>query len=354
MRDTYAVINLDNIRYNLNQIKNHTNKHVFAVVKADGYGHGVIEVVKALTSVGVEYLCVAFIDEACYIRDNGFENNILIMGPINHTDLKLASEKNITITIFDIEWLRNLNIDFNIKVHLKIDTGMNRIGIHEDDLKEALKIVKNNPLIELEGVYTHYATADEEDESYYQMQANKFRRLLDIYKIDCKYIHSQNSAATLRYKEPTNSVRPGLILYGFKPCGYDDLDLKPAFALETTVMMIHPLKRGESISYGATYTASNDELVAVLPIGYADGWIRAHQGRQVFINGKSYEMIGRICMDQTLVRVDESVSVKDKVELFGNNITLDDVAKDLDTINYEIICMIGKRVKRKYTGGGEF
>lgn len=347
--DKNCVINLTNLIYNLNQIKKHTNKKIIAVVKADAYGHGAVEISKVLEKERVAYLAVARISEALILRKANIKTPILILSPIDPSDISLALENDLTLTIFSLDWLKKITPKEKIKLHLKVDTGMNRLGLKSiDEIKEAISIIKNNENLCLEGIYTHYATVDTNDELYFK-QRDFFVQILNEIDYDFKYIHTSASAALIKQKEDfTNAVRPGLALYGLKPAPNLDLNLKPILSLYSNVVQIKNLKKGEFVSYGPKYVAKKDTKIAVIPIGYGDGWLRRYEDVPVVISDKHYRIVGRICMDLLMVEVDDKVLVGDTVELIGPNITVDEIAEKVGTINYEVVTNLDKRLKRNY------
>jgi alanine racemase len=349
MHPTRVKINLEAIKHNFLYLKNKQNKKVISVIKADGYGHGAIEIAKRLEK-HTDYFAVAFLKEAVELRQAGITSPILVLSVTKVEDLPLAEELSLTLSCFDHEWFEQIKeMNYKIKFHIKVDTGMNRLGFKNlDQIREVKETIESHSTFELEGIYTHYATADCDEEEYFKAR-DKFKDIIDTLDINLPYIHTSNSPASLKYfEEHTTAIRPGLALYGLNPFEDEDYDLEPAFELYTKVGLVKDLKAGESVSYGYTYTAETDQKIAILPVGSADGWLRYHSGRKVWINNKFYQIIGRVCMDHTILIVDDDVKQFDNVELIGPHITVDEVAKDLDTINYEIVCTISKRVKRYY------
>ncbi len=353
-RDSYTVIRLDRLKQNVETIYKHINKDIMAVVKADAYGCGYKEVSRALHLLPfVKAFAVATLKEAIELRHANINKDILVLGAIvkNQEDIDLAVHHDISLTVFSLEYasyLVNALHGKHVKVHVKIDTGMNRIGVVGiDDYQKVIALLKENN-ITIEGVFTHYATADCNDEAYLQ-QKEKFYDI--IQNIDCKYIHSENSAALMYHKdEVSNLGRVGIAMYGVDPSGEETVDLKQVLSLYTKVAMVKKIEKGQYVGYGYTYQADEEQFIATLPIGYADGVIRKNQGRNVYIAGKKYPIVGRVCMDQMMVKVDSDVRVDDVVEIFGDNITLASMAKELDTIPYEVMCLISKRVERIYEG----
>jgi alanine racemase len=365
-RNTYVEVQLDNIKYNLEKIAEVIggikNKEIMAVVKADGYGHGAFEVATVALEVGATMLGVALLDEALYLRNKGITAPILVLGYTEVQHAKYAANHNISLTAIDLNWIKELqieNLNSRVNVHLKIDTGMNRLGIrNKDELYQILDIVKSNPNIYLEGVFTHFATADEIKVDYYEKQAAMFQEYVDIIEtngIGVKYIHSSNSAASIRFPQNAYQIcRIGIAMYGLTPSvemiPEIPFDLKSALSLHSVISSVKQVSDVDSISYGATYTPNSTEWIGIVPIGYADGWRRSLQGFYVLVDGQKCEIVGRVCMDQMMVRLPYRVPVGSKVTLIGRQkdeeITANDIAKYLRTINYEVTCMISSRVPR--------
>lgn len=363
-RDTWSEINLDAIYNNVKNIVNHVGKkmNVYAVVKANGYGHGDIEVAKVALEAGATHLAVAFLDEALKLRQVLKDTPILVMGAIRTSDIELAAKNNISISVHDMEWFKEL-LDYDkeqIKIHLKIDSGMNRIGFKDNKSTiEFINKLRKNDSIILEGLFTHFSTADNSNDDYFNYQLNNINNLINKINTNAfEIVHIANSATTIHHTDEimiSNGYRLGIAMYGLRP-SYDielPFKLEQAFSLYSKIIQVKKLNKGEKVGYGATYETSNEEYIATIPIGYADGIIRANQGRKVAINAKRYEIVGRVCMDQLMVRVDETVKLGDTVELLGDNITVDEAAHYLDTINYEIVCSISDRVPRIYKYKGK-
>ncbi|MFU8786706.1 MAG: alanine racemase [Candidatus Izemoplasmataceae bacterium] len=352
-RPTIANIHLDHITHNIEVIqKIIQNKSVIPVVKANAYGHGAIQVVEYLIKHGFNYFAVSLLEEALELREKFTSIDILVMGVIDGTVLKVCSDNNITITISD-EFLANevLRTNYPLKCHIKYDSGMNRLGFKSNKVVlDLVNKLSNKGNVNLEGLYTHFATSDS-DESYYLFQLNNFKTLLQDITYKFPMLHVSNSSSAIKYEKDipeTTHVRLGISLYGLT-LEKDVHFLKPVLVLKTKVVQIKPLKKNEYLGYGITYQAPKNELIGILPIGYADGFIRKNQNGFVQIHDKTYKIIGRICMDQTFIRIDESIKLNDEVLVMGSKlVTIDDVAKRLDTINYEVICTITNRVPRIY------
>lgn len=347
MNRNNCVINLNNLIYNLDQIKQHTGKKIIAVVKADAYGHGAVEISKAMENK-IDYLAVACFEEAVELRNNDVTMPILILGHTETKKFEEASKLNITVTIHDFSQL-DVHISSKLLVHMKIDTGMNRIGFNSlEDAKKALEILKGNESYYVEGIFTHYATADC-DKDFYLEQRNTFETIVKELAYDFKYIHSSSSAASINYGEDlTNAIRPGIILYGIKPSCDIEFSLKSVLSLYSKIIHLKKIVAGERIGYGNSYIVKEDMVIATVPIGYGDGWLRRNASVPVYVNGHYFEIVGRICMDMMMVKVNDSAKLGDEVELIGEHITADDVASKTDTISYEVVCNLGKRLKRNY------
>ncbi|MCP3741949.1 alanine racemase [Rossellomorea sp. BNER] len=363
-RDTWVEINLDDLKHNVTSIKKHLPQDVwmFAVVKANAYGHGDVQVAKTALENGAHGLAVAFLDEALSLRRNGIDAPILVLGATRPKDVKLACENNISLTVFYYEWLKEAKKFLKghdlLNLHVKCDTGMGRIGVRGvEELKVIEEYINTHSNFVFEGLFTHFATADELDENYYRKQLKTFLEMKKSLNVLPKYIHSANSAATLRFAESHfNSVRVGISMYGLTPSIEikDQLpfSLKQVFSLHSRLALVKKLSEGEKVSYGATYETEQDEWIGTIPIGYADGWLRKLQGQEVLVNNKRVPIVGRICMDQCMVKLPEEIPLGEKVTLIGRQgkgfISMDEVASKVDTINYEIPCIISNRVPRIY------
>lgn len=366
-RNTWAEIDLGAIRYNLKQLKQllPKDKEIMGVVKANGYGHGSIEVAKTIIENGVSYLMVAYLEEALELREHGITEPILVIGRVPPQFVQVAVEHNITLAIFQAEWLKRAlesGINGTLYIHLEFETGFNRTGIRSiDTLREIVRIVQSSDeKIKITGAYTHFATADEINSAHYKNQQSVYERMLqelsELYK-EPIITHIGNSAAGIQYPEQMRQyTRFGISLYGLYPSRkieqLNKVQLKQAFSLYSELIEVKKIQPGEYIGYGITYQAKEEEWIGTVPIGYADGWPRTLQGFHVLVGGKKQPIVGRICMDMMMVKLDQPYKVGEKVTLIGKSgtseITVDDVANYLNTINYEIPCMITSRVPREY------
>lgn len=350
-RETYAEINLSNLKDNIKLIAQHCQKPMMAIVKADAYGHGALKIAQIASRFNeIAMFGVATLGEAIALRDGGIEKDILVLGAIPVDDVEVAVKNHISLCVFSLDYLSHLikNIDHGVlKIHLKVDTGMNRLGFkNKEEFEKALQFCQRSSHLQIDGVFTHYGAADEPNDTYYQ-QFQRFQTIVGEHQF--KYIHAANTAGALYYREDyTNLVRIGIGLYGVEPNGKENSPLKQVMSLKSKVVMVKKIQKDEMVGYGFTYQAENEQYIATVPIGYADGLIRKNQNRMVYIHDKYYPIVGRVCMDQMMLCVDESVSVQDEVEIFGEHISLNQMAKELETIPYEITCLLSARVERRY------
>ena len=343
-RNTFLKVNTSNLKYNYDFYKDNTNKSIFAVIKANAYGMGIIEVAKIFEEYNCPYLAVATFDEALILRKHQIKTPILVMGYTPAKSYKIAEENDITLCALSSNWVKELsNFDLSkkLKVHLKVNTSMNRLGHNSlKELKSSLDLIKDK--VTVEGIFTHFCC---QDSSIVEADFEKFMYLTKSLKYNFKWVHCSNSYNALNLKEKfSNAVRVGIGLYG----GLLDYGLKNVASFTTEVAHIQHLAKGESVSYGSLYTAKENEIIAILTVGYADGVLRSDKGSQVKINKAYYPIVGSICMDQMMVKVDKNVELYDEVELFGENISIKEVAKRRNTIDYEVLCTVSNRVKRKY------
>ncbi|MBT2571735.1 alanine racemase [Planococcus sp. ISL-110] len=366
-RPTKAVIDLGAIKKNLTAFQERSgNAEVIAVVKADAYGHGVLEVAKTAIGNGVSMLAVATPDEALFLRNEGIETELLVMGATPSNFIPVAQQRNIIVTAVSLDWLSMAAVYLSpelhaLKIHLKVDTGMRRIGIQLDEVDEAFGFIADHDFA-FKGIFTHFATADEKDSSLFQEQVSAMNGVIDKLDDPSVMVHVSNSAAAIMHPELAwDAVRVGISLYGIAPSPYVGEEmpfaLHPALSLETEIIHVKKVKAGEGLSYGATYRAEQDEWIATLPIGYADGMLRGLQGQDVLVKGQRVPVVGRICMDQCMIRLSEKLRVGEKVQLIGSQggqrIFIDEWARRLETIPYEIPCILTKRVPRVYSDSTE-
>ena len=372
-------MSLDNLEHNYRAIKNHIPEgcRFLGVMKADAYGHGAVPLSHALCELGAEYLAVSNLEEAIQLRRGGVRAPMLILGytPASFADTMVFMD--ITQEVHSLEYAKELDTalagtNYILNVHLKLDTGMTRIGFfaydHERTLPELLEVC-GLPHLHVEGVFTHFCVADSkapEDEAFTRTQYARFTAMLDAlaaHGIRPELRHCASSGATILYPElALDMVRPGIATYGHAPSEDAEgiLDLRPLMTVRTTVAQLREIPAGTSISYGRTYTAERDMRVAVLPIGYADGLLRGLSGKVSFrIRGRMARSVGRICMDMCMVDVSEipEIRVGDEAALFGYDtdgtlLPCERIAQQAGTISYEILCGISKRIPRIYMQDG--
>ncbi|MDQ0352973.1 alanine racemase [Alkalibacillus filiformis] len=363
-RDTWAEVDLNAIKYNVKQIKKvyPLPKSVYAVVKANAYGHGDVQVAKAALEAGADKLAVALLDEGLRLRESFPNVPILVLGRIRPSDAQIAADHDLTVTVFQKEWVMEASkhLTSKLNIHIKFDTGMNRLGIRtKEEAYDVLKELKSTTMV-VTGIYSHLATADENNEPHLAKQFELFKESVKLLQDNVPNkieVHLGNSAGAMRFPDSMyDAVRFGIGMYGLYPSQLVKLEtgipLKPAFSLMSQLTHVKKINKGDTISYGATYTAEEDEWIGTVPLGYGDGWIRKLQGFHVLIDGKKYPIVGRICMDQFMVKLDQPKPIDTKVVIIGEygdeTVSTDDVATHLETINYEIPCMINERVPRVY------
>lgn len=382
-RKTYVKIDNKTLTDNVKKIINkyHTYQYYIGVVKANAYGHGDY-IINDLIKGGINYLAVSSLEEAISIRKYNQEIPILVLEPISLEYLEIILKNNITITIDSLEYTKSLleqKISSKLKVHIKVDSGMNRLGIkNKKEVTETVKLLQNNKSIILEGIYTHIGTSGIND-IYYDKSINNFLELTsDINLFSIPIVHLNRSITLVHHQTYPfeTGVRLGIIMYGFNqsipnPTGirkikrdllikklgisksilYNDLKLNTAFSLYSEVIAIKKVKKGEYVGYGANYIAKEDIIVATIPIGYNDGMKKSM--KYVSINNKEYEIIGDICMDMISVHIDKTVKLHDQVEIFGNNISIKKVANRTNSNAYHILTSITTRVPRIYDDNKE-
>lgn len=370
-RDAWVEVNLGNLENNINEIKKHVQSggktpKMLAVIKADAYGHGSIMCAPTLLACGISYFGVASVDEALELRQNKITVPILVLGSVPIWAYEVAIQNDIEVSIFTYEHLEAAKLiserlsGKKLKAHVKIDTGMNRIGINPKDALEFINKAQKADYIDLMGVFTHFA--DIESDEITNKQIENFKYVIDNIDRENLIIHCSNSAASLCYDElKYDMVRLGIILYGLTPLSYD---LEPKFALPNLAQVIglkgritniHEIQAGQGVSYGHKFIAKETTRIATIPIGYADGVSRSLSGKiKASLNGKIINQIGRITMDQMMFDIgDIEASEGDIITLlgkddYGNFFSIDTWAKELNTINYELTCRLKVRLPRIY------
>lgn len=372
-RATRAEIDLQAFRHNFQNLRNYISPQtrIMAVVKADAYGHGALPCARVAVESGADYLGAGVIEEGIEFRQSGLDTPILILGSIFPDEAEDLVRHDLATIVCTLPLAQALAKEAEkqnktASVHIKVDTGMNRLGVLPENLPELLNQIRNLPNLKIEGVSTHFASADDEDLSITQAQLKKFQAALACFKQDDRpLIHCSNTSALFKFPESHfDMVRPGLILYGALPSPSLQTVLnekenlspfQPVMQWKSQIILVKSLAKGQPVSYSGSFTTQRDSLIATLPIGYADGLHRSLSNKMdVLIRGKRAPQIGNICMDMTLIDVTEiqDVQAGDEVVLFGKQegqtITVDEMASKGGTIPYEILCNVGKRVPRIY------
>lgn len=363
-RPTRAEVDLDALVYNYRKIKECSgDKKILAVVKANAYGHGAVEISRELEKLGVDYLGVAILPEGIQLRNAGCSRPILLLNGIFRGEAGYVLEHNLTPVIFSIDTASEISKEAAktgkiVPVHVKIDTGMRRLGVLPGQVEQFFGRLKELKNITVEGVLSHFSTADSKDRDFMDEQAVIFTEAVNKIRslgFSPEYIHIANSAAIIADKLPDylNMVRPGITLYGSYPSIWfqNRIELIPIMTLMSGIIEIKKVKRGESVSYAKKFTAERDSIIAVAPIGYADGYPRHLSSiGEVVIRGKRAKIAGLVCMDLLMMDVTDipDVSVGDQVVLWGAGLHLDELARKAGTISYEIYCGVSGRVPRIY------
>lgn len=364
-RPTRAIISLDALKHNFNVVKQNTasNTHIMAVVKANAYGHGLIEVGNLFSQFGATYLGVALLEEAIILRKNNIDTPILVLGGVQFEQIIDFINLNIDFTCASLELANEIShvaslLNKNAKIHIKLDTGMGRIGVQWFNAKKFIKEVYKLPHLEIIGVYSHFAKADTDIE-FTEKQIDRFNTIVEWMKksgYEAKYFHIANSVGIMDYPDSYfNMIRPGLMLYGYNQSSNNSIRLKPALTLLTKVSYFKSVRKGSGISYNHSYVTPNDTRIVTLPIGYADGYSTLLSNKSyVYINGSKYPIVGDICMDQTMVDIgpQRTAYIGDEALVFGKynekEIKLQNTCKKCGISIYEFLISISSRVPRFY------
>lgn len=374
LKRTWAEICTSALKENYQAVRGHLQKgcKMMAIVKADGYGHGAAEVAGVLQALGADWFGVSNLDEAIILRNGGITAPILVLGYTPVEQIALLKEQEITQTIFSAEYADNLQKacekeGIQLSCQIKLDTGMNRLGFlcdeknREQSLRQIEKI-KQAPCFQIDGIFTHFASADEAEEDADRFTQKQFAVFVDVLEklaqrgVTFSLRHCANSAATLRFPAMhLDMVRPGIVLYGVAPTPACQgiLPLRPAMTLKSTVAMVKEVQAGACISYGRTFHTKKAARLATVPVGYADGYRRNHSNDAfMVVRGKKVPVVGTICMDQLVLDVSDvpDLAMGEEVIVFGPNsaVNIEDLAKKEHSIPYEVMCLVGKRVPRVY------
>jgi len=368
----WVEIDLDRLKSNLRRVMDWVgpSRKVLVAVKADAYGHSSVAVSKALAQEGVDMLGVASLEEAIELKRGGAPVPLLILSPSSFVEIPEIVAEGLVSTVSNMEYARRLSAvaraaNRRMKVHVEVDTGMGRTGVNYADAVEFIQQLSEAEFIQIEGVFTHFADAERPDKSFVLAQLERFNKVLEGLKersVEIPLIHAANSAALLDVKESHfNMVRPGLVIYGIYPSQTVNrhVDVEPVMTFKARVAHLNRIRAGESVSYGRTFTARREMTVAVVSVGYGDGYPRALSNKgEVLIAGKRFKIVGLVCMDLTMVDVtdDEGIHMGDEVVLIGKSgkeeITASDVAELSNTISYDVTCSVGPRVPRVFIKRG--
>lgn len=367
-RPAAVYIDLAAIRQNIKEEIKHLrpDQKLFAVVKANAYGHGAVRVAQEAVKVGVSGFCVAILDEALELRRAGIIQPILVLGVTPVKYASLAAVNGISLTVPNLKWLQDSEAELSqnhlqLKIHLAVDSGMGRIGFSEDDeFIAANDFLLNNSNFNVEGMFTHFASADSNDDSYFLNQVDRFAHFKKLLKLKPRWIHVDNTAASVFNKKVhSDLVRFGIGIYGLNPssnpAGPDlktAIKLKPAMSFVSELVQVHTIHKGQGVGYGTTYIADQDEIIGTVPVGYADGFIRKFQGFKIKVGSEYCPIVGRVCMDQLMVKLPCKMAVGTKVILISNDPdapnSIKKAADYVDSIHYEVACLLDDRLPRIY------
>lgn len=363
-RDTFIEIDLDAVYQNVMNLQQYypRNQQIMAVIKADSYGHGAVMVARTLKEAFVTHFAVATLDEALELRKNGIADPILLFGVTDVAFLDIVAKQHISISVHSLAWLNKAlsqkrKCSEPIQVHVKVDTGMHRLGFtNASDFTTAVQMIGQSELFQLKGVYTHLATSEEENDSYYQMQVDRFEHMiLNLDKKDL-LIHIANSAGSVKTPPPfVNMVRIGLFINGICPAKNVRIPfaLRPSLGLYSKVILVKKVPAHEKISYNGIYETPRDVWIGTVPIGYADGYDRRMVNGHVYVDGMEAKVVGRICMDLIMIELPHPVEEGTQVELIGPHISIDEYSEWVGTNNYHATCAFTDRVPRIYRRHGK-
>lgn len=370
-RPTRAEINIDNLKSNFDNIRALLKKEtkLCAIIKANGYGHGAVRLAKIYEEQGADYFGVATCEEALELRQAGIKTPVMCLGYVPENRFEDMIENHIDITLYSVEKAlllseKAVKSEKKANIHIKLDSGMSRLGFQcNDETVDAIMAISRLDKINIIGVFTHFALADDKSPDYTIKQFENYMRVVSALEekgLEIPIKHVCNSAGVMMFPDyHLDMVRPGIILYGHYPSEDVDksvIELRPAMALKTEISHVKELEEGRGVSYGHKYITGSNEVIATLPVGYADGFTRMLSGKaDVMIDGRIVPVVGRICMDQSMIKVDGSAKAGDQVTIFSDQpgLAIERFADSLDTINYELLCMVQRRVPRVYLEKGE-
>ncbi|MDR3215768.1 MAG: alanine racemase [Bacilli bacterium] len=361
-RNTWIEVNLDNIKANINELKHKCSKDkfLFAVIKGDGYGHGLKQVANIVVQSDAEGCAVATLDEALVVRKVNKDIKILVLGIIRDEDYQFAALNDITVTIANkhsLEVIKNLTFTKPLLIHIKVNSGMNRIGFNKiEEIVEVIDVLSLNKTVVIDGLFTHFATAEDYDkEEYFFKQLNYFKKVVQNLNYPFKFIHCTNSASLMKYSniiDFTTANRAGIaIYYAIEDKIKNEYDLKPTFALKSKIAQVQTYPKGTLIGYSNSYQTTEDsEIIATIPLGYADGFTRLYGKSEVRCFNQYGRISANICMDQLMIKFNEPVNIGDVVTLIDNDARLDIYArnKQAQTISQETYARLGMRIPKIY------
>jgi alanine racemase len=365
LRPTYAFIDLDRFDRNVDVIARSlpSGARLVAVLKADGYGHGAVELAKRLTADRVAMIAVSLLEEALELRRAGIALPLFVLGPLSQAQIVIALESDITIGVVgpeELAFVCEVARNRDMAIHLKLDSGMGRMGVVETELPGVIEMIRSTPRLRIDGIYTHFANADDEADPFTEIQIANYDRMLAVLReagIDAPLHHFANSAATLRgLVRPGDFARVGIAMYGPQPIEVATGTIEPVLRWRTEIMRLKELPAGHAVGYGTTFHTTRPSRIATLPVGYADGYGRLlSNNADVLIRGQRAPVVGRVSMDLVTIDLTDipDAAVGDEVILLGDGITAEEIAKRSQTISYEVFCRISARVPRVYTGAAE-
>jgi alanine racemase len=362
-RDSYVEIDLNAVRSNIDNLIRvlPSGMKIMAVVKADAYGHGAVMIAREMMDAGIRHLAVATLDEALELRNNGLEDaEILVFGVIDPENLDLAQMERVAVSVNSLSWLKKARRDpqfQSLNVHLKLDSGMSRLGLtSREEVGEVMAILAEDTRFHLRGVYSHLATSEEPDDRFYQRQVCCFEEMLQDIDTTGLLVHIANSGGSLKPPPPhVNMVRIGLFLNGNCP-GKEltvPFQLRSSLSLYSKIIQIKVVPPHTRIGYNGTYETEKTAIIGTLPIGYADGYDRRVKGGRVYVNGKYAKVVGRVCMDMTMIELEEMVEEGTLVEMIGPHVSLDEYCQWVSTSNYHATCAFSDRLPRVYKRDGK-
>lgn len=345
-RNTFLELNEDRYLNNIRYLQTITKKRLIPVLKANGYGTVDYLVANLAAQEKVDLIAVSSLSEAVHLRKNGIKTDILILGFVDYEYFDIVKSNDFSIVTVSSDYIYNAKDCLkDLKIHIKVDTGMNRIGIYPNEVKSVFDFLMENDA-KVEGIMTHYAKSDIKDNQTTLEQYNLFENVVKELNYSFKYIHTSNTDASIHFNDSISThIRCGIGLLGYSSYASN---LKPCLSLKTQITNIKKVEAGSGIGYGHHYISNGEGWIATIPLGYADGFIRTNSGRYVFVDGEYAQIVGSICMDQTMILCKQYHPPKTEVEIFGEHITIEQMAKELNVINYEILVYLSDRITRVF------